>query len=283
MKQRTYLITGANRGIGKGLVEEFMKQNNPLKSVILASRSKENGEKTYQEIISKYPTSQTKLEYLKLDIENMTDIRLAQNYINDKYGYLSVLINNAGYLNRNPGKSPQERVEDIIKTFSINFFSQVMLTSSLIPLVKASPRSEQSIPQIMFVSSLAGKKSFKDESISKEFDDANLDKLEQLYYRYIEDTRSGNFNKWDYQWVADFHCYGPSKTFLNYYMKDLSKHLLKDNIMVNSFNPGWVKTDMGGSKAPLTVEQGCRTALFLDSLTEFKTGEVYENRRVVGF
>ena len=283
MKVKTYLITGANRGIGKGLVEEFMKQNDPMKSIILASRCKDKGEKAYQEIISKYSDSQTKLEHIKLDIENLTDVRLAQNYIQNKYGYLNVLINNAGYLNRNPGKSPNERVEDIIKTFSINFFSQVLLTSSLLSLIKASTKYDQSRSQIMFVSSLVGKKSFKDENLSKEFDNANLVKLEQLYNRYIEDTRSGNFDKWDYQWVKDFHCYGPSKTFLNFYMKDLSQQLLQDKIMVNTFNPGWVKTDMGGSKAPLTVEQGCRTALFLDSLTEFKTGEVYENRRVVGF
>ena len=40
---------------------------------------------------------------------------------------------------------------------------------------------------------------------------------------------------------------------------------LKENtdITVNSVCPGWVKTDLGGSKAPKTVEEGADTIVWL--------------------
>lgn len=35
----------------------------------------------------------------------------------------------------------------------------------------------------------------------------------------------------------------------------MSIDLKKDSISVTLLHPGWVKTDMGGERAPLTVEQ----------------------------
>jgi hypothetical protein len=37
---------------------------------------------------------------------------------------------------------------------------------------------------------------------------------------------------------------------------------------VNSAHPGWVKTDMGGKDAPLTVEQGVKTIVQLATLSK---------------
>nr|WP_250124028.1 hypothetical protein [Chroococcidiopsis sp. CCMEE 29] len=38
--------------------------------------------------------------------------------------------------------------------------------------------------------------------------------------------------------------------------------------MVNSVCPGWVKTDMGGSNAPRTLEQGVDTIVWLATLPD---------------
>jgi NAD(P)-dependent dehydrogenase (short-subunit alcohol dehydrogenase family) len=35
------------------------------------------------------------------------------------------------------------------------------------------------------------------------------------------------------------------------------------NILINSVCPGWVRTDMGGSQAPLSPEQGADTPAWL--------------------
>ena len=50
----------------------------------------------------------------------------------------------------------------------------------------------------------------------------------------------------------DYPAYRISKTALNMYIKTLA-HRLK-NITVSAFDPGWVKTDMGGKDAPRSPE-----------------------------
>lgn len=284
MSKRVYLITGCNRGIGKGIVEQLLKQKDNNKQIILTARTSEKAELAYKELCSKYPDSKHLLDYYKLDIENITDAKLAENYIKEKHGYLSVLINNAGYWNRDPGNKVEEKVEDIIKTFSINFFSQILVTNTFIPLILKAPQTvKTNLPHIIFVSSLIGKRTFKNEQINKDLEHPNLVQLESLYYNYLEDVRNGEIKNWDYECCDVFKAYGPSKAFLNSYMVYLSKILTNKNIMVNAFNPGWVKTDMGGDEAPLSIEEGCQTCLYLDSFSEFKTGKVYENKELIDF
>lgn len=41
---------------------------------------------------------------------------------------------------------------------------------------------------------------------------------------------------------------------MNAATKSMSVDLKKDNILVASLHPGWVKTDMGGKNAPLDVD-----------------------------
>lgn len=48
--------------------------------------------------------------------------------------------------------------------------------------------------------------------------------------------------------------YRASKTGLNACTKSMSIDLKDNNILCIALHPGWVKTDMGGSKAPLDVE-----------------------------
>lgn len=40
--------------------------------------------------------------------------------------------------------------------------------------------------------------------------------------------------------------------------KSLSLDLKKDGILVTCVHPGWVKTDMGGNNAPMSVEKSSR-------------------------
>jgi NAD(P)-dependent dehydrogenase (short-subunit alcohol dehydrogenase family) len=57
--------------------------------------------------------------------------------------------------------------------------------------------------------------------------------------------------------------YAISKAALNMYTQNLAADLRDKGIMVDSFHPGWVKTDMGGSNAKVKPEDSARTALFL--------------------
>jgi NAD(P)-dependent dehydrogenase (short-subunit alcohol dehydrogenase family) len=54
---------------------------------------------------------------------------------------------------------------------------------------------------------------------------------------------------------------------------------LKDTpIKVNSAHPGWVKTDMGGEAAPLPVDEGAETSVWLATLPkDGPTGGYFHN------
>jgi NAD(P)-dependent dehydrogenase (short-subunit alcohol dehydrogenase family) len=62
--------------------------------------------------------------------------------------------------------------------------------------------------------------------------------------------------------------YRVSKTALNALTRTTAADLHGSGILVNAMCPGWVRTDMGGSGAPRSVEQGADTALWLATLPE---------------
>jgi NAD(P)-dependent dehydrogenase (short-subunit alcohol dehydrogenase family) len=51
------------------------------------------------------------------------------------------------------------------------------------------------------------------------------------------------------------YAYGASKAALNFYSRHMAFELAPYHIIVVAINPGWVRTDMGGPKAPLAPEQ----------------------------
>ncbi len=55
------------------------------------------------------------------------------------------------------------------------------------------------------------------------------------------------------------YIYRTSKTALNMAMATLARDLEGSNVIVALFNPGWVRTDMGGSAAVLGVEESIRS------------------------
>ena len=49
--------------------------------------------------------------------------------------------------------------------------------------------------------------------------------------------------------------YRASKAAANNLMRTISNHFLNDNIIVSSYHPGWVRTDMGGANADISTEE----------------------------
>jgi NAD(P)-dependent dehydrogenase (short-subunit alcohol dehydrogenase family) len=60
--------------------------------------------------------------------------------------------------------------------------------------------------------------------------------------------------------------YDASKTALNAFSVHLAHELEDTAIKVNSAHPGWVKTDMGGSAAPMELAEGGKTSVQLATL-----------------
>jgi NAD(P)-dependent dehydrogenase (short-subunit alcohol dehydrogenase family) len=62
--------------------------------------------------------------------------------------------------------------------------------------------------------------------------------------------------------------YRVSKVALNALTRVLAKDVSGSNILVNSVDPGWVSTDMGGASAPRSVAEGADTAVWLATLPD---------------
>jgi NAD(P)-dependent dehydrogenase (short-subunit alcohol dehydrogenase family) len=74
--------------------------------------------------------------------------------------------------------------------------------------------------------------------------------------------------------------YRTSKTAINVLTRVLAAELKSSNILVNSVDPGWVQTDMGGSHAPRSLEQGAETVVWLATLPDGgPTGGFFRDKR----
>ncbi|MGZ4162195.1 MAG: SDR family oxidoreductase [Neobacillus sp.] len=123
------LVTGGNRGIGYELVKQLAL--NGFKA-ILASRDPEMGHEAAQ----KLKESNLDVSFVVMDVDNQESIRQAAITVNEQYGRLDVLINNAGvYLDENEKLLNME--PSILEgTMATNFFGTYHVIHSFIPLME---------------------------------------------------------------------------------------------------------------------------------------------------
>ena len=76
--------------------------------------------------------------------------------------------------------------------------------------------------------------------------------------------------------------YRISKTALNALTRILANEEGRNGMLVNAMCPGWVRTDMGGSAAPRSVEEGADTAVWLATLPDGgPTGGFFRDRKPI--
>ena len=84
--------------------------------------------------------------------------------------------------------------------------------------------------------------------------------------------------------TASAPSYCLSKFALNGATIMLSQALRSKGIAVNSIDPGWVKTDMGGVNASRSPSQGADTAIWLATEAQRnETGKFWRDRKVISY
>jgi NAD(P)-dependent dehydrogenase (short-subunit alcohol dehydrogenase family) len=231
MSQKIAFITGGNRGLG---FQTALELKNAGAKVVIGSRDIAEGEKA----LAKLRTAGVDAELLHFDITKAADHKAAYDYFNSKYGRLDILVNNAGIAaGVFPGTGPEHSATEISadllhKVFETNFFAQVALTDTLLPLLKKSPAG-----RIVNLSSILGSLTLHATPGSPIYD-------------------------------AKSFAYDASKTALNAFTVHLAYDLRDTKIKVNSAHPGWVKTDMGGAQAPMELSEGAKTGAALATLPD---------------
>ena len=123
MSNKTVFITGCNRGIGKAIVERFLKCDNI--NIIMHAR-KETPE--IIETIENYKKNH-KVTFFPVyfDLQDSSAIEESCKNIIKNHKTIDVLINNAGTVMPNRSFLMQN-METIRKSFDINFFAQLQIT-----------------------------------------------------------------------------------------------------------------------------------------------------------
>ncbi|MCL1123255.1 SDR family oxidoreductase [Shewanella surugensis] len=122
IKDKVALVTGANRGIGKAIVEAFIEQG--AKKVYLAVRDPE----TTTELEFKHAD---KVQTLQVDMANANSIAALADKVSD----LDIIVNNAGVLElTNLLEDQSEAALD--KQLSVNLYGLLRISNALVPVIE---------------------------------------------------------------------------------------------------------------------------------------------------
>ncbi|OHF00529.1 hypothetical protein CORC01_04279 [Colletotrichum orchidophilum] len=142
------LVTGANRGIGFGIVQAITGRV-PNSTVLIGCRTHESGE----EAVCKWRDTGVKvvLDVLPFDIEDDASIAAAAAIVEERYGKLDVLINNAARVTV-PESLDFPEVRSATNAVLANCVtSNLIVTQAFVPLLRKSD-----YPRVIMTSSARG-------------------------------------------------------------------------------------------------------------------------------
>lgn len=119
--KKVIVITGASRGIGKGISEYFLEKGH----IVIGTFNKSLNEAN--EIKEKYPL----FDPIKTDVTNEEEIKKTVSEIINKYGQIDCLINNAGI--SKTGLLQDMGLEDYNEIFDVNVKGLFLFTKEVLP------------------------------------------------------------------------------------------------------------------------------------------------------
>jgi NAD(P)-dependent dehydrogenase (short-subunit alcohol dehydrogenase family) len=230
------LVTGANKGIGYEIAAGLGQRGF---RVGVGARDEQRRE----DAVAKLRAAGVDAFGVPLDVTDDDSATAAAALLEERFGRLDVLVNNAGIT----GGMPQEptRVDPaIIRTVvETNVIGVIRVTNAMLPLLRRSAS-----PRIVNMSSSVG-------SLTRQ-------------------SGAGSATTTGPVAVA----YAPSKTFLNAVTVQYAREFTGSNILINAACPGYVATDLNGFRGVRTPQQGATTAIRLATLPDDgPTGGFFED------
>lgn len=129
MKQsnQVVLITGGGSGIGLALAQKFLENKN---TVIITGRNLAKLEK----VKDQHP----EIHIYQSDVTVDADVQVLTEKIAEKFGWLDVLINNAGIMNLLDAGAAENNLQAQMQEIEINFNSPIRMLHYALPLLKKS-------------------------------------------------------------------------------------------------------------------------------------------------
>ncbi|HEY7181182.1 MAG TPA: SDR family oxidoreductase [Blastocatellia bacterium] len=237
--KRIALVTGANKGIGYETARRLASQG---MAVLLGARDERRG----KDAAAKLQAGGLDAQFLRLDVNDEATHKAAHAFIEDKFGKLDVLVNNAGIALDINQKPSEVDMQTLRKTFDTNFFGAIAVTQVLLPLIRKSDAG-----RIVNVSS------------------------------GLASLTLHNDPAWA-GYPVKLLAYNSSKTALNAFTVMLAYDLKDTSIKVNSAEPGYTATDLNGHSGYKTVEQAAEVIIRLATLpADGATGGYFDDQGVL--
>lgn len=219
----TALVTGANKGIGYAIAEQLGATG---MRVLVGARSDTGRE----EAVERLRASGVDAHRVRLDVTSDESVADAAAEVEERFGRLDVLVNNAGISGpfdpvtwtQDPTTLDLDVVRQVV---DVNVYGVVRVTNAMLPLLRRSPA-----PRIVNASSSMG-------SLGR-------------------------------QPGPVMAAYAPSKTFLNGITTQYARAFADTPVVVNAACPGLVATDFNGFSGDRTAAQGAATAVRLATLPD---------------
>jgi len=227
---RVALVSGGNRGIGLEVCRQLSEQG---VTVVIGSRDEERGRAAAEGLEGNVVPHQ-------LDVADAGSVDRMADFLEDRFGRLDVLVNNAAIANDDGQSGVEADLDRVKEALEANLFGAWRLCEVAIPLMQRNGYG-----RIVNVSTgLAA----------------------------LEDMGGGSPG------------YRVSKTALNVLTRILASELRGSGILVNAVNPGWVQTEMGGSGATRSVQEGAEALVWAATLPNSgPTGGFFRDRSLVAW
>ncbi|KAL3942841.1 MAG: hypothetical protein SGBAC_003040 [Bacillariaceae sp.] len=218
---QTFLVTGANTGIGLALCKQLCKDYGA--KVFLGSRSAEKGEAAVKDVLE-YAGADAKVELLQIDVGSDESVQKAAASLKDKDVKLTAIVNNAG-----TGLAHGSSDEMIL---NVNVLGPKRVVDSFQSLLDDAGSRIVNVgsgagPMYVHKQSMQRKKLFVNPSITWEQIHAELDR---------------GVPPEDPAHAMGMGSYGLSKALLSCYTMLLARELKEKNISAFCLTPGYIDT-----------------------------------------
>ncbi|MBP9089481.1 SDR family oxidoreductase [bacterium] len=132
LKERSAIITGASRGLGKAIAQTFLANGC---NITICSRDEENLRATAEELQAGCQTT-AQVRALKTDVTSESEVKALVEGALQQFGRLDIIVNNAAILGP-IGLSEQVDWQEWLQAVEINLGGPVLLCRAAIPHLKA--------------------------------------------------------------------------------------------------------------------------------------------------